>query len=270
MTETAKSSSPEHLPRNCRILSAAGGVLLVAIGGGMLARRWMTRPQPAPAPAAAEVAQAPAPADAQLPAASDSDARLRSLLSGLAESPLLQGWLRNSDLLQRWVVSTVSIAEDRVPQRDLSFLAPRGALAAAHAGRRAVLSPKSTARFDALAKVVGSLDASALAQAYAAVHPWLEAAYHQLGYPGRDFDQATTEALQRLADAPVIEGPIALEQAPSGLWAFADEKLEKLGPVEKQLLRWGPANTRVVREKAREIAAALRLPLRSPPDAKRE
>lgn len=268
MTESANPSSSGSLSRSCRILSAAGLALLVAVAGWMLARR---RPAPPPpAAATAEVAPAQAPADAPLPASGESDGRLRGLLGSLAESPLLQGWLKNSDLLQRWVVSTVSIAEDRVPQRDLAFLAPARPFKVAHAGARATLAPQGAARYDAMAKVIGEVDAAGFAQAYAAVHPWLETAYHQLGYPGRDFDQATTEALQRLADAKVVEGPVELRQAGNGLWLFEDPELEKLGPVEKQLLRWGPANTRVVREKAREIASALRLPLRSEPRAKRE
>lgn len=269
MSATANPSSSGRLPRNCRILSIAGTALLVAVGGWMLARRWPSSAPPAAAPAA-ELAPAPPAADAPIPASGDSDARLRSLLGSLAESPLFQGWLKNSDLLQRWVVSTVNIAEDRVPQRDLSFLAPKKPFKVASASGRTTLSPQSAARYEAMAKVVGAIDAAGFAQAYAAVHPWLETAYHQLGYPNRDFDQATTEALQRLADAKVVEGPVALRQAGNGLWQFEDPDLEKLGPVEKQLLRWGPANTRIVREKAREIAAALRLPLRSPPSASRE
>jgi hypothetical protein len=168
------------------------------------------------------------------------------------------------------VVATVAVAEDRVPQRDLPFLAPGRPLSAARQAGRSVLAERSTARFDALARIVGAIDAHRFAQAYAVAHPWLESAYHQLGYPGRDFDQATVEALQRLSDAKVADGPVALESAPSGLWIFTDERLEKLGPVEKQLLRMGPANTRIVQGKARELASALRLPLRSPPQASRE
>ena len=43
------------------------------------------------------------------------------------------------------------------------------------------------------------------------------------------------------------------------LYRFADEKLESQGAIEKHLLRMGPRNTRLIQQKAREIAAALEL-----------
>jgi len=88
------------------------------------------------------------------------------------------------------------------------------------------------------------------------VHPLLETAYHRLGYPDRSFDQVAAKALQRIVDAPVVEKTPGL--VPKGAnFAFADEKLEALGPVEKLLLRMGPRNTKLIQNKAREIAAAL-------------
>jgi hypothetical protein len=268
MSETVRSSS-SPLPASVWILSLVGGALLVFLGGRILARRWIAQVSQA-APAAASDLWTQLAPDAVLPPTAESDAHLRGLLGVLAPGRLFHGFLRNGDLLQRWVVATVAVAEDRVPQRDLPFLAPGRPLSAARQAGRSVLAERSTARFDALARIVGAIDAHRFAQAYAVAHPWLESAYHQLGYPGRDFDQATVEALQRLSDAKVADGPVALESAPSGLWIFTDERLEKLGPVEKQLLRMGPANTRIVQGKARELASALRLPLRSPPQASRE
>jgi hypothetical protein len=268
MSETVRSSS-SPLHASVWILSLVGGALLLFLGGTMLARRWMApAPQAAPAPALDLSAQR-AP-DAALPTTAESDARLRDLLGMLAPGRLFDGFLGNDDLLQRWVVATVAIAEDRLPQRDLAFLAPRRPLSAVRQAGRSVLAERSTARFDALARIVAAIDVHRFAQAYAVAHPWLESAYHQLGYPGRDFDQVTAEALQRLSDAKVADGPASLERVPSGLWIFSDERLEKLGPVEKQLLRMGPANTRIVQGKARELASALRLPLRSPPQASRQ
>jgi len=40
-------------------------------------------------------------------------------------------------------------------------------------------------------------------------------------------------------------------------WAFADPSLEGLGDVEKQILRMGPRNARILQAKAREISQAL-------------
>jgi hypothetical protein len=43
------------------------------------------------------------------------------------------------------------------------------------------------------------------------------------------------------------------------VWSYADPALERLGDVERQLLRMGPRNGRILQEKAREIARALGL-----------
>jgi hypothetical protein len=72
-------------------------------------------------------------------------------------------------------------------------------------------------------------------------HPLLTSAYHALGYPGRSFDAAVTQALQRIVDAPV--GDEAAVEPRGSHYVFADAALESLGPVEKQLLRSAPQAT---------------------------
>ena len=106
--------------------------------------------------------------------------------------------------------------------------------------------------------MIASVDAKGAAQVVRDLHPLLETAYHKLGYPDRKFDDVAAKALQRIIDAPVKEKTPRL--VPKGLvYAFADEKLESLGPVEKLLLRMGPRNTKLIQTKAREVAAALDL-----------
>jgi len=122
-----------------------------------------------------------------------------------------------------------------------------------------VIAPASFQRFDEFADAVASVDAKALAAAYREAHPVLEAAYRELGYPGASFDRVTLKALRRIWSVPVPEGDIRLDGDPGGPYAFADPHLETLGPVEKQILRMGPANARKLQAKAREIAEALGL-----------
>jgi len=43
-------------------------------------------------------------------------------------------------------------------------------------------------------------------------------------------------------------------------YAYADEGLESLNGAQKHLLRMGPRNARLVKDKLREIAAALGIP----------
>ena len=163
------------------------------------------------------------------------------------------------------MVTTVNIAEDQTPSRQLSFLKPHRRFAAVRSGGQLVISPRSLARYDAFASVISSIDARHLASAYKALHPLLESAYHALGYPNLPLDGVVTRALQRIEDAPVRDQVVLRKSG--AVYLFADERLEALGGVEKQLLRMGPKNTRLLQAEAREIASALALPLRGEPQA---
>ena len=59
-----------------------------------------------------------------------------------------------------------------------------------------------------------------------------------------------------LLNTPVVDAPARL--TPKGIgYAYADDRLESLTPAQKQLLRMGARNERLVKAKLREIALAL-------------
>jgi len=224
----------------------AGAAVLVAAA---VAVWYFKRPAPLAQPQAQPQGAAPKPADAPLPPAEKSDAQMRKDLASLSPMPEWAQWLAASDLLDRVVVVVDNVAEDVDPRKQLDFIK---------------VSPLKgekldTARYDQIAAVIGSIDAKGLAQVVRDLHPLLETAYHKLGYPDRKFDAVAAKALQRIVDAPVLDRPPALVPKGGANFAFADAKLEALGPVEKLLLRMGPKNTRTLQAKAREVAAALDL-----------
>jgi hypothetical protein len=224
--------------------------VLIAVAAAALvaASVWyFRRPAPPPPPPPQAQATPPRPADAPLPPPEKSDAQVRKDLAGLSSLPEWAQWLGASDLLDRFVVTVDNVAEDVNPRKQLDFVkvAPQKS------------EKPDPARYDRIADVIASLDPKGVAQVIRDLHPLLESAYHKLGYPDRSFDQVAAKALQRIVDAPVVlDKPPRL--VPKGAnFAFADAKLEALGPVEKLLLRMGPRNTKLIQIKAREIAAAL-------------
>lgn len=231
-------------------------IALVVAAVAIVAVYFVTRKRaveaPPPAPAAAP---APAgPADAPLPSSAESDARIRSALGPASTRPQFAEWLKQTELLDRWVVVADNLAEDVSPRKQLSFLAPPKPFTV----KGDKIDPRSYGRYDGIADTVASVDAARLAAAVRELKPLLEAAYHRLGYPGKSLDELAQRALQRLVDAPVVEGAVAVE--PKGaLYRFADPKLEAQGPIEKHLLRMGPRNTKVIQAKAMELASALQL-----------
>jgi DUF3014 family protein len=236
--------------------------VIAAAAIGVAAWMWVRRAPP-PTPTAEPVAQqAPAkPADAPLPTAEESDARIRREAAALSPRPELAEWLKQSGLLERWVVVTDNLAEDVSPRKQLGFLEPKRPFKAVEKRGRTLIDDRSYARYDTFAGVVASIDARAFAALVRAMHPLLQSAYHALGYPDRNVDVAASQALQRLLSAPVVEGPVELKPGRGALYEFADQKLEKQGPVAKHLLRMGPRNTKLIQAKAREIAQALELPV---------
>ncbi len=233
-------------------------IAIAAILVGAIAFVWYRRSHEpvASAPPAPAAAQAPA---AEGPAPTASDERVRSLLAPVSSNPLFRRSLSEGDLVRRWTVIVDNLAEGVSPRKQLLFLAPTQPFSAAREGRRHVISPQSYARFDAFADAVASVDAKAFASACRELHAVLEGAYRALGYPGASFDAVVARALHRIEAAPVKDGPVAVESQ-AGVWIYADPKLEALGPVEKQLLRMGPRNEKLVQAKAREIREALGLP----------
>jgi hypothetical protein len=231
---------------NKRTLWVPIAVIAVAVAAAAI---WFFRRQPETSTPVAQAPSAPAkPADAPLPPPEKSDAQVRKDLGSLSSRPEWAQWLGVSDLLDRFVVIVDNVAEDVNPRKQLDFVKVTP-----------LQSEKlDTSRYDGIADVLASIDAKGAAQVVRDLHPLLESAYHKLGYPDRSFDQVATKALKRIIDAPVLDKPPRL--VPKGAnFGYADEKLEKLGPVEKLLLRMGPRNSRLIQGKAREIAAALDL-----------
>ncbi len=233
-----------------------GVVVALAVAAAVAWYLWRPAPPAAPPPAPPEQPAPQKAADVPLPLPAVSDAQVRTGLSAVSPRPELQKWLAEHDLLDRWTVVADNLAEDVSPRKQLAFLAPAKKFLAAGREGNEQIDPRSYQRYDLFAEVVSSVDAPALAAAVRALHPLLEATYHKLGYPDRKLDDLAHKALQRLIDAPVVEGPLQI--VPKGaIYQFAVPELEAQGPVEKHLLRMGPRNTRLIQSKARELAAAL-------------
>jgi hypothetical protein len=99
------------------------------------------------------------------------------------------------------------------------------------------------------------------------MRPRLDEAYRELGYPDGRFDAAVERALARLLSTPSIEGDAEVTPSPV-LYKYADDRVERLTPAQKQLLRMGPRNAKLVQDKLREVAVALGIPNASLPSGR--
>ena len=247
------------------------GVIAVAlIIAAALAAFFVMRPSGGPGTAAGDPVIPPPQKDAspsrqplgpqveprELPPLDLTDALVRELLGGLSSRPELAAWLATDDLIRNFVASVDAVANGATPTAQLRRLAPARRFAVSSRGGDAVIDPRSYERYDGIAATAGALDASGLARAYAILRPRLQEAYRELGYPDGNIDVAVERAIGRLLETPLLERQVEVHRA-AVLYQFADPRIERLSGAQKQLLRMGPRNQRLIQDKLRAIAQAL-------------
>ena len=176
----------------------------------------------------------------------------------LALSAQLKPSLFKKQLIRKSVFSINDIAQGVRPPvkrlRELSFKKP---FTVNMVGDKMYISSVSYRRYDQLAQAINSIDSQAAAALYQKYLPLFQQVFNEFSYPENyqllDIIKAATA---RVIEAPVINGKIEVIR-PSVRYKFADPKLEKLSALDKQMLRMGPENTRLIQNKLRELVEGL-------------
>lgn len=193
------------------------------------------------------------------PSVQEGDARVRELVGPLSTDPELAKWLGVEGLLQRFTTAVSNIADGESPRMVLSFLAPTEGFKVVEAKGKTTIDPQSYARYDAVARVMGSLDVPGVARVWLELKPLVDRVYAELAPPGRTFEQTLNQAIEHLLAVPVPEGDV--EVVPKGgLYAYAEPKLEGLSRAQKHLVRMGPRNMKAIQLRLQELHTSLRLP----------
>jgi hypothetical protein len=225
--------------------------------------------QAAPAPPSVGVAERDVVADnIMLPPLDQTDSLVRELVSKLSSHPTVAAWLTTDQLIRNFAVSVVNVSEGHTPAKQLGPAAPKGAFKAS-ADSGGTIEDASYDRYDPLADAFAGLDSRGAARLYLTLKPRIQEAYRELGYPEGDFDQALTRAINELLRTPVLDQPVSVRRK-SVLYVYSDPQLESLSAAQKQLLRTGPRNVRLVQARLREIAQHLALPIEPPPAGSQE
>jgi hypothetical protein len=253
---------------------AAAAVLIGALGGLWYVTR---RPAPLPAKAAPGVTEttvdtAPRPAGTaaepgeqiDLPPLDQSDALIRTLVSRLSSHPQIAAWLSTDELIRNMTVVVSNIADGQTPAKHLRAIKPVGAFGVRQAGAAVSIDPESYKRYDTIAAAVEGLDARGVARFYATIKPRIDEAYAELGMEEGKFDRTLERAIVTLLRTPIVEGDVRL-RATSVSYTFADPNLEALSKAQRQFIRMGPRNMRIVKARLREVAQFLGIPESSLP-----
>jgi hypothetical protein len=264
--ETVRPYRPD--PEGKRGLLFPGTLAAVAVVAiGLLAVVFLVFRHPStpkatasPAPLAgspAPLAKASPSSAVPLPSLEESDAFVRQLIAGLSAHPEIARWLSRTALVRTLTVVVVNVADGETPRPHLEFLAPKQRFRAARRPPRLIVpDPGGFAGYDLFGDAIASIDAAATATAFHTLTPLFETAYVELGNPEGGFPAALDKAIRALLAVPVLRDEVELVPHAIG-FRYADPKLEALTPAQKQFLRIGPRNVRLVQGKLREIAAAL-------------
>jgi hypothetical protein len=175
----------------------------------------------------------------------------------------LSDWLVNEQLARRLVATIDNLPRNtRIePLRPLRppstpFMVERELVDSTTGAERIEVAPENFARYDSLVASLAAVDAAAAAAAYRRIYPQLQAAYEDIGYPGRYFNDRVVAVIDHLLATPEPTAPLLLER-PKAMYTYSDAALEALSPGQKLLLRIGPAHARTVKQKLREIRAQI-------------
>ena len=192
----------------------------------------------------------------QLAPLSETDPVVRELVGRLSSHPKVAAWLATDQLLRNFTVVMINIADGRSPAQQLRALRPVGEFVAAEKGEQAYIDARSYRRYDSYADAIGALDARGTAEVYATLKPRIADAYRELGQPDADVDVTFRKAIVHILETPIVEGDVKLASK-SVSYEFDDSKLQSLSSGQRQFLRMGPRNMRIIKAKLREMAPFL-------------
>jgi hypothetical protein len=208
--------------------------------------------EPTPVEAPAEVeAPEPEPEEPPLPPLQQSDEFVRERLEPM---DLPEQWLEEGNYVRRLAENAT---RGEYPRRQLSFLAPSGAFKVEEQDGRLVVDPASYDRYDGYVEELVEVNPERLAGLLDTINPLVETALGEVGVqapPGEVF----AEAIRQVLEVPVLEGPVEVVQ-PNVMYEYADEDLESLSPLKKQVLRMGPENVQKIQDYLRRLAAEMNL-----------
>ena len=191
-----------------------------------------------------------------LPELDQSDAEYTRDL--LAVASQLQPFLFNKQQIRKTVLSINDMAQGLRPPakrlREISFPQP---FSVTEKGGKLYISTQAYHRYDSLALAINSINKHAVVALYKKYLPLFQIVFAELSYPDNyQLMDSIKAATGKVLQAPVITGRIEVIR-PSVRYKFADPKLEKLSALDKQMLRMGAENTRMIQNKLRELIEAL-------------
>lgn len=226
---------------------------------------------PAPVPAFVElptsrepspvVEAAPAPTVVEeiveLPVLNASDSFLTERVGGLETGVQLLTLLTSADVIRKFVVFVDNVADGNLPQMEYPVRRPPQGMAVRELDENLYeMQTVSYQRYTPLIDALAAVNPQQALAIYRVMKPLFQEAYAEIGYPNRDFDTTLVRAIDNIVNARTAQGPFQLIK-PKIMYVYADSEIERMTPVEKQLLRIGPQNAEKLKLALRQYRERL-------------
>ncbi len=190
-----------------------------------------------------------------LPALEHSDAVFKQDVLSL--SPGFSELLNVEGIIKRWVVVINDFSQNQRPYKHFRYFKLSSPFRVETDQTGIYMAERSYQRYDFLASAVHAVDVEKAVSLLWKYRPLLQQAFSEFGYPEEyQVEDIIKKAVSNVLQAPVIESRIKLIK-PSVRYKFAEKHLESLSPVQKQMIRMGPENTRIIQAKLRQFVEEM-------------
>lgn len=251
-------------------------VLLLVIAGGvvLLTGIWPPKgeptptatappPEPPPSPIMTAIEEPapepsepppppPEPVEDPLPRLEESDDAVRDAVGDIPLGTAGQQYLMPGNIIERSASLIYLMAQGDVPYKLLPVSRPKAAFPIRDDGTQVVTDPAGFERYDALTQWLQSLDLESLLSSLEWFIPLFKEAWSYYGEDPAAFDMAVVITLDLVIATPEIDLSEARLTRKEAVWIFEDPAIEGLAPIQKQVLRMGPENAKILKAKAAE------------------
>jgi hypothetical protein len=208
-------------------------------------------PEPEAQPEPPMVSKSP-----ELPSLDNSDDFIRERLLLINDKQAFSRWVKTDDLIRRSASYLDGLANGVILSKIFPLTPPEGKFATHKSDGSIWLNAGNYERYGSTINAITSLDMSSMAKMFHFTRPLLESAFSEMGYNPRQMDGIILQAIDVVLATPIIVEPIMLSRE-SVVYKFADPALEALLPMQKQLLRTGPENTKRLQKQALTLQQTL-------------
>lgn len=167
-----------------------------------------------------------------------------------------QALFKPVDIIRNMVVFVDNFSRGELQLNFSPVVKPNGKFSVTKQKNITYINSNSYKRYDMLANAVHNIDVDNFIALYILITPLLDEAYKEIGYSTGNFTATFEKAIKHILETPIIYYKLELT-SPSVMYQYADKILEALPDTQKLMLRMGPNNLQLIKNKLQTILDEL-------------